>query len=66
MAEVWPSGSGSVCFEHDYALPALVFSVFPVTSMSGYSVPQMAQNQSVCFSPYPAVPSCFAQSTIRQ
>ncbi len=66
MAEVRPSGNGSVCFEHDYALPALVFPVSPVTSRSGCSGPQMAQNQSVCFSPYPAAPNCSAQRTIRQ
>ncbi len=32
----------------------------------GCSCPQMAQNQSGCFTPYPAAPSCSPLSTIRQ
>ncbi len=51
MAEVRTNGCGSVCFEHDYTLPALVRPVSPVTSRSGCSGPRMAQNQAVCFSP---------------
>ncbi|KAI2666990.1 cAMP-dependent protein kinase catalytic subunit [Labeo rohita] len=39
------SGSVLVCFEHDYALPALVFPVSPITSRSGCSGPQMAQDR---------------------
>ncbi len=66
MAEVQPSGSGSVRFKHDYALPALVFPVSSIASRSGCSGPQLSQNQCVCFSPYLAAPSCSAQSTIRQ
>ncbi len=39
MAEVRTSGCGSVFFEHDYALPALVRPVSPVASRSGCAGP---------------------------
>lgn len=64
MADIRTSRSGSVCFEHDYALPTLVFPVSPISFRSGCSGPQMVQNQPVCFSRDPAAPSSSAQTTI--
>lgn len=58
LSEVWPSGSGLVCFEHDYALPALVFPVSPVTSGSGCSGP----GPVFMLFPNPVAPSGYAQS----
>ncbi len=66
MAEVRPSGSGLVCFEHDCALPALVFRVSSVSSGSGHSGPRVAQDQSLCFSSDPAAASGSVQSTVGQ
>ncbi len=47
MAEVRTSGSGLVCFQQDYALPALVFPVSSVASGCGRSGSRMAQDQSL-------------------
>lgn len=58
---VWPSRSGRLCVEHDYALPTLIYLVSPVDS-SGCPGPRMAQDQSLCFYPDPVVPSGSTQS----
>lgn len=61
MAEVRPSGSGFVCFEHDYALPTLGI---PVSSGSGCPGSGVAQDQTLCLSTDLIALSGSAQSTV--
>ncbi len=65
MASVWRSGSGLICVEHDYALPAMIVPT-PIAPGTGHSSPRMAQNQFVCLSSDPAYSIGAIQNTVGQ
>lgn len=60
MAEVWLNGRGLVCFEHDYALPALVLTVSSVASVKRHSGSGVAQDNSL-HNPFDLSDSSFNQ-----
>ncbi len=65
MASVWRSGSGLICVEHDYALPAMIVPT-PIAPGTGHSTPRMAQNQFVCLSSDPGYSIGAIQNTVGQ
>ncbi len=66
MTCVWRGGSGLIRSKHDYALPAMVLPITPITPGTGRSSPQMAQSQFVCFPSDPAYSNSAIQNTVGQ